>query len=517
MIHKRARLGGSTDRITLAAERNASIRGLLFPASAPAPMWGLVTGAVAIALETLLVLTFKTLAPTESFGFCYLIGVMAVSSIWGLGVSATVSVASALALAYFRDWPAPMFHPLSLNNVVVMAIFLVVALCANVIAGLARASRDRAVHLAQQQAALRRVATLVARGADPQSVFATVAEEMAHCLHVDHADVFQYEPEGIVLVAASYARPGDQHLPVGERTTLDKLNISATILRTGKPARIDDFRGVTGIFTERLLSMGVRCRVGAPIVVDDHVWGAALISWSRPEPLPDDIEDQIAEFADLVATAIAASTTRAQLRDSRARIVAAGDEARRRLERDLHDGAQQHLVALGLQARLTQELLPPGFADIDAQLTEIVSGLGSATAELQELSRGLHPAALSTGGLTPALKMLARRSAVPVDMRLSVDGRYPATVEVAAYYVVAEALTNAAKHACASEVTVEARSDPSRLYLVISDDGVGGAHAGRGSGLIGLQDRVEALGGRFAVNSPPGQGTSLNIDFPCAN
>jgi signal transduction histidine kinase len=199
---------------------------------------------------------------------------------------------------------------------------------------------------------------------------------------------------------------------------------------------------------------------------------------------------------------------------SRARVVAAADDARRRLERDLHDGAQQRLVALGLHLRIVDESIPPELHEPKQQLSQITSELTDVSKDLQELSRGIHPAVLSQGGLTPALKTLARRSAVPVALDLAIERRLPDAVEVAAYYVVAESLTNADKHAEASEVNVGANTDDVNLHLSIRDDGIGGADTRKGSGLIGLKDRVEALGGDLQIVSNPGSGTSLDVTIP---
>ena len=222
----------------------------------------------------------------------------------------------------------------------------------------------------------------------------------------------------------------------------------------------------------------------------------------------------MSDFADLVGTAIANAATRAELIASRARIVAAADEGRRRLERDLHDGAQQRLVALGLQVRLAEATVPPEMQSLKQQLSDIVSGLTGVTADLQEISRGIHPAILSKGGLGSALKTLARRSAIPVTLDLTIDQRLSDSVEVGAYYVVSEALTNAAKHSRATKVVVSAHTRDHTLSLSIRDDGIGGADMGNGSGLVGLADRVEALGGRMRINSPAGRGTSLEATIP---
>jgi signal transduction histidine kinase len=230
--------------------------------------------------------------------------------------------------------------------------------------------------------------------------------------------------------------------------------------------------------------------------------------------LPSDTEERLGDFAELVATAIANAEWRAELTASRARIVAAADDARRRLERDLHDGAQQRLVSLGLELRLAEGSVPAELQSLKEKLSGIVSGLTSATEDLQELSRGIHPAMLSEGGLGPALKTLGRRCPVPVNLDLAVKRRLPDPIEVAAYYVVAEALTNAAKYAQASEVKVCAEAKDATLYLSIQDDGIGGADSRKGSGLVGLKDRVEALGGHLQIASPTGSGTSLHVTIP---
>ena len=374
-------------------------------------------------------------------------------------------------------------------------------------------SREALAQLAEQQAALRRIATLVARSTPPSEVFAAVAEEMARCLGTTDAEVFRYDPDGAAVVA-SYHGPGARGLTVGERLTLEGDSVSARVLRTSRAARMDSYENAEGTLAARVRELGPRSRVGAPIVVDEHVWGVALVGVSGPEHMPSDIEARIAEFADLLATAIAASTVRAELIASRARIVAAADDARRRIERDLHDGAQQRLIALGLELRAAEACVPDELQPLKEQIGGLVTTVAGVSAEVQEISRGLHPAILSRGGLAPALKTLARRCAVPVDLDVHVDQRLSDAVEVGAYYVVAEALTNAAKHAQASVVEVCAQATGTNLRLEIRDDGIGGAVAGKGSGLTGLVDRVEALGGKMTIQSQPGSGTSLLVNIP---
>jgi signal transduction histidine kinase len=369
--------------------------------------------------------------------------------------------------------------------------------------------------LARQQAALRRVATLVARGVSQSEVFSAVAEEMADCLNVGNAEVFRYEDDGAaIVVVATYAAPGVPHPSVGERLTTEGENLSGRVFRTRKATRMDSWGDAAGSIAERVRELGIRSCVGAPIVVDERVWGMAVVGTTRGDPLPPDTEARIAEFAELVATAIAAATARADLIASRARIVAAADDARRRLERDIHDGAQQRLISLGLKLRLAEESVPPDCDDLKTTVSEAVSGLTDVITELQEISRGIHPAILSTGGLAAGFKTLARRSPVPVNLDLAIECRLPDSVEVAAYYVVAEALTNAAKHAQASEVKVRAHATDARLDVFISDDGIGGADSRNGSGLIGIKDRIEVLGGRMHMASPPGGGTAIDITIP---
>ncbi|MFD9667878.1 DUF4118 domain-containing protein [Rhodococcus sp. NPDC059968] len=490
---------------------------LMRPA-APRLALGLAVAASFIAAESLLVVLLEQIAPNEAFGVVYLLGVLVVSMVWGLGLAVVMSVASAIAFDYFRNWPEG-FLAAGAQNWVAIAVFLVVALSANTLAGVARSHADQLRALAEQQAALRRVATLVARVATSSEVFTAVTEELARVLGVFNTALFRFEPDDVSTLLASRTEPGVQQTPVGTRHPVEGENVVAMVSRTGRAARMDSHDNAAGVAAAYIRKLGVRSGVGAPIVVDGRLWGAATAGSTRREPLPPDTEARIADFADLVATAIANAETRAQLTASRARIVAAADEARRRLERDLHDGAQQRLVSLGLALRTVQASVPSAQAGVKEQISDVVQGLVGVSADLQEISRGIHPAIRSKGGLGPALEALARRSAVPVDLDvdLDLDARVPESTEVAAYYVVAESLTNAAKHARASEVNVRVRTDGGNLELSIRDDGVGGADPAKGSGLTGLRDRVEALGGQIEIASHAGNGTSLLVTIPFAD
>jgi PAS domain S-box-containing protein len=379
---------------------------------------------------------------------------------------------------------------------------------------MARDTHLRLRVLAGQHEALHRVATLVARGAGPAKVFSAVAEEMARCLKVCQAAVLRFEPDDSAIVVGSHDELGVQHIPVGERLTMEGDNVISRVLRTGRAARVDSHDNAAGSAAAPIGGLTLRSVAGAPIVVDGRVWGLALAGSSLPQPLPPDTGARISDFADLVATAVANAAVRAELIASRARIVAAADEARRRLERDLHDGAQQRLVSLGLRLQTAEASVPPDLTADKARLSQIASGLFGVAADLQEISRGIHPAILSKGGLGPAVRTLASRSVVPVSLDLAVDEHLPDPIEIACYYVVAEALTNAAKHARASQVHVRAKAEYGRFDLSIRDDGIGGAQFGKGSGLIGLADRVEALGGHMQISSPLGSGTSLHVTIP---
>jgi signal transduction histidine kinase len=305
-----------------------------------------------------------------------------------------------------------------------------------------------------------------------------------------------------------------QQLPDGLRLVLDGDNVATRMFRTSHAARMDSHDNAPGTHATRIRELGIRSAVGVPITVDGRVWGAAIVGSQRSEPMPPDTEARVGDFADLVATAIANAATRAELIASRARVVAAADDARRRLERDLHDGAQQRLVSLGLQTRLAEASVPPQLDSLKTQLSQVVSGLTDISTDLQEISRGIHPAILSKGGLGPALKTLGRRCPVAVSLDLKIDRHLPDSVEVGAYYIVAEALTNTAKHSRASQVDVCAEAKDGNLYLSIRDDGIGGAEFAKGSGLIGLKDRAEALRGRMRIESSAGNGTSLHITIP---
>jgi signal transduction histidine kinase len=286
------------------------------------------------------------------------------------------------------------------------------------------------------------------------------------------------------------------------------------VFESGRSARIDDYDQATGPVAEAAQAFAVRAAVGIPITVGGTLWGVLVVA-SQGEPLAPGVEDRLFGFSELVATAISNAESQAALRASRARLVTAADTTRRRIERDLHDGAQQRLVSTTLRLRSSvRDAVPPGADSLLVHLEAIAKDLDEVLEGLREIARGIHPVILAEGGLRPALKALARRSVVPVDVETLVEERLPDELELAAYYVVAEALTNAAKHAEATSIDVRAEIVDGELLISVQDDGHGGALSSSGSGLIGLADRAEALGGRFSVESPSGGGTTIRVSLP---
>ena len=373
-------------------------------------------------------------------------------------------------------------------------------------------ARTEIERLAQEQAALRRMATLVAEGADTGEVFAAVAREVSEVMHLPVAAVQRYEDDQTTTVIAAWSDRPHPFQP-GTRWPYHAAGLAARLRQTGRAGRVVDYSHRRGAFAAKARQVGLHSVAAAPITVDGAVWGLVTIA-STDGPLPDQVEDRLAEFTELLGTAIANTQSRTELSASRARIVAAADETRRRLERDLHDGIQQRLVSLALKARTIETMTPRPANQIQGELSLLADGLGTALDELREISRGIHPAILSEAGLGPALKALARRSAVPVEVDLSLSSRPAEHLQVAGYYVASEALTNTAKHAQASVITIRVDGCDGALTLSIRDDGIGGADPSRGSGIIGLKDRVEALGGTISVLSPPGHGTILHVHLP---
>ncbi len=367
--------------------------------------------------------------------------------------------------------------------------------------------------LADQQAALRRVATIVARGARSTAIFAAVAEEVGELFGADASAIIRFEPDDQATLVGTR---GQTRRETGTRFTPDPALAIASVRATGRAARIDANGPAQASVPDVLGTPGIRSVVDVPIVLEGRVWGAIGVA-ARRGPLPPDTEQRLTDFAELIATAIGNAQAHDELTASRARIVTTADQTRRRIERDLHDGTQQQLVTLRLQLKAVQASVPPELDELAADLDHLATGLSDALDQLREIARGIHPAILAEGGLGPALKALGRSSPVPVDLTVRVERQLSQPVEVGAYYVVSEALTNAAKHARASAITVTVEDSSDVLRVLVHDDGIGGGDFTRGTGLQGLKDRVEALSGRFSLDSPRGAGTTLQADFPLAN
>jgi signal transduction histidine kinase len=587
---------------------------------------GILTGALLVAVETLVAFPLTKVAPPSSLSLVYLPGVLAVSVVWGWGLGTLTALASALAFGYV--------HVLSIASGpewVALTVFLVIAVLSGCFASLARSAaveaeerrreaalaaelaglllntedlraalcaashrlaaelrapgltielgstrddrlrtavqlrdRDRTVgrmavpeglpepalqrvrdglpcsldallraaldretitkalrtshdelqRVANEQAALRRVATLVAHRVAPEELFGAVADEMGRVIKVDHTVITRFDPDGTFVTVGSWSVRGPGLIvPDGTRWSADQPSVAGMVRRTRRPARMTDYATTAGDTFAQTRKQGINSAVGVPIVVEGRLWGATVALSADPDP-PACMEAHMLEFTELVATAIANAQVRQQLAASRARVVAAADETRRRIERDLHDGTQQRLISLGLRLRAAEAATSPEMTDLREQLTCASKDLTGVVEDLQELSRGLHPAIVSRGGLAPALRTLARRSAVPVELSMSAPRRLDERIEVTTYYIVSEALTNVAKHSQASLVHVDLAIEESRLRLCVRDDGIGGADPARGSGLIGLRDRVEVLGGTMDISSTPGAGTSMMVTIP---
>jgi signal transduction histidine kinase len=377
--------------------------------------------------------------------------------------------------------------------------------------------------LVAEQAALRRLAALIARRIEPMEVYGAVAEEMRRCVPADTAGLWRFENDGEMVLAAAAAHPSAlARWPVGTRTPVQGNTLAARVLRTGRPARIDDYTNVAGPIGALVREVGVYAAVAVPILFGGRVCGLAAVGSMQRGPMSADTEVRIIRFAELSASAVVAGyrdeQRRQLLAEASRRLHLAVDSERRRIERDLHDGVQQQLVNLALQARDAEALAPAGLDELKRQLSSIASGLAEASQELHEISRGMPPAILANGTLPTAIEELARRSNVPVQLDVALSQRLPEPIETATYYVVAEALTNAAKHADASTVHVQVDADDNAadgaLRVWVRDDGRGGADPSGGSGLVGLKDRVDALGGHLWLHSPPGAGTTIEAELP---
>jgi signal transduction histidine kinase len=372
-------------------------------------------------------------------------------------------------------------------------------------------ARSEVARLADEQAALRRVAALVAKGSAPAVVFDAVTSEVAALLGADQVSLARFEPGPELTMLARRGRHAAD-MPVGARLPLDHDSVSAEVLRTGRSvsADIED----AGSSTENIApdTRATSTTVGMPVVVDGRLWGSMTVGWTGAGRAPSDAEQRLKEFAALLDVAIANADSRAQLTASRARMLTAGDDARRRVVRDLHDGAQQRLVHTIVTLTLAWRALDNGSAGAKELVAEALEQAGRSNVELRQLAHGILPAALTRGGLRAGVNALASRLDLPVTQDLPTE-RFSQVIEAGAYFVVAEALMNVRKHAQAQQVTVRASVDSGMLTIEICDDGIGGADLA-GNGLAGIEDRVLALGGRLRVESPSSGGTVVSAVLP---
>jgi signal transduction histidine kinase len=373
-----------------------------------------------------------------------------------------------------------------------------------------RRSQAYLARLAEEQAALRRVATLVADGASPTVVFDAVAAEMERLLDADRVALNRYEA-GDEFTVVAHRGLGASVAPPGSRLRHERETVTSLVRRTERPARVEQFAQADGASAELARVFGVNAAVGAPIVVDGRVWGVFQASWSREESPPADTEERMANFAELLETAIANADSRDQLDASRARLVTEADEARRRVVRDLHDGAQQRLVHTILMLKLAQRALRQNDGQAESLVGEALQHAEQGNAELRELAHGILPAVL-TQGLRAAVGSVVNRLDLPVEVDVPAE-RFPAEIEASAYFIVAEALTNVVKHAHAGRADVRASVEAGMLHVEVRDDGIGGADPG-GHGLVGMGDRVTALGGRLEIESPADGGTLVAAAIP---
>jgi PAS domain S-box-containing protein len=374
-------------------------------------------------------------------------------------------------------------------------------------------ARDDLSDLADEQAALRRVATLVAEGAGSPAVYDAICEETGLVIGATSVNLCHFTPDRFNLTMAGWSAR-DTHVPRGTRLPLEGGTINELVHETSAPARVESYADAEGALAELIRKRGIKCEVAAPVIVDGRMWGSIIAGWDTDGAAPSGAERRLAGFAELVGTAVSNALARSELVASRARIVTAADEARRRIERNLHDGVQQQLVSLQLELKAVDAGVPPELRQTHDDIDRVQGILGTVLDDVREIAQGVHPATLSQWGLGPAVRTLARRSPIPVELELQVPDRLPQSVEIAVYYAVSEALANVAKHARATYAAVTVNVGDGWLHAVVRDDGVGGVDTARGTGIAGLVDRVEALGGRLSLASAPQQGTTVAVSLP---
>ncbi len=480
---------------------------------------GVVAGAAAIAIVSAVIAALKPWIDPVALTGLYLFAILPVAIVWGFWVAGIVAVASYLTFSFFFVQP---LHHFAIAEGDTAAGLVISIIAAYVVSELARRATERAREaeqaqrelgrLADEQAALQRVATLVAQAVPTSELFEAVTREVGLQCDADLARMERFERDHTVTAMARWSRRGEAHLAVGTTFGLEGTSIAAQVYETGRPARVDTFAGASGPIAQEAKALGIRSSVGCPIVVGGRTWGVIAASTTRATPFPPNTEARIADFTELVATAVSNAEARTELVASRARLLSAGDEARRRVARDLHDGAQQRLVHTIITLKLAQRVQEDDAEAAETLVGEALEEAEEANEELRELAHGLLPSILTRGGLPAGVETLVSRVRLPVSVEVP-EQRFPPEIEASAYFVVAEALTNVAKHSGAERAEVRLWVDDGALHVEVRDDGAGGARAD-GSGLLGLSDRLTALGGDLRVESPPGDGTSIAARLP---
>jgi signal transduction histidine kinase len=436
-----------------------------------------------------------------------------------IGAATSVAIVSALTIWNTAHGSGPFVRASITHSLLATQLFVAVAALTSLVLAAVTAERtaseDAQQALTAEQAALRRIATLVAGEAASKRVFEQVTAEAARTLGAPAASLVRFDEDEMATVVGGWSESGGLAFPVGSRLPLEGTGVLAAVRDAGEPKRVHEYDRSAGEVVERLMRFGYGSAAAAPVKVAGRAWGALVAPGRREAPLAVGSERRLANFAELVAQALANADAYRKLAASRARIVEAADTERRRLERNLHDGAQQRLVSLALQLRIARATLRQDPETAETMLTAADGELGEALDELRELARGIHPAVLTDRGLGFALHTLVERAPLPIELTRLPEGRLPEPVEAAIYYLVAEGITNVAKYAHATHATVAVERSDELATVVVSDDGVGGAEPARGTGLVGLSDRVEALGGRLRIESPPGCGTRLAAEIPC--
>ena len=434
------------------------------------------------------------------------------------GAATAILVVCSITVWNTAQSDGPFVRDSITDSLLATQLFITASAITSLVLGAVTAERTRAEAaqraLADEQAALRRVATLVAGDPSPSRVFDAVTEEVGRLLGLPGANVMQLDGPGRATVVGAWSEDGKPRFAVGATLQFDGDTLVPKVARSGRPQRVERYDQAGGTFAAVLRDVGYRAGVAAPVSVSGALWGVLAAVTTSEEPLPAELEQRLCDFADLVAQALANADAYEKLAASRARVVEVGDAERRRLERNLHDGAQQRLVSVALGLSVVGSKLESDPQAARAILSTAQEDLAAGLAELRELARGIHPAVLTERGLGPALRSLLARAPVPVEIVSLPEQRLPPNIEAAAYYVVAEAVTNVGKYANASVATVAVQRCNAHVSVTVDDDGIGGADPAHGSGLDGLAARVESLNGHLEVDSPKGSGTRVTAEIP---